>query len=1143
MRNFKLTISLSLFVTVFLFSVVSAQTANRVFITSATYDGNLGGLQGADQKCKDTAVAAGLGGNWKAWLSDSNISVASRFNKSTNPYKLLNGTTIANSWNDLTDGTLSAPITLMENGGTVPANTRVYTNTLANGNINSANSASNCYNWTSTPGWPTLANVGIAQYATDGYWTLGFSYYCDFPAAKLYCFEQPITIPGPPQNLKAFAANRRVSLSWSAPGTDGGSPIIGYKIYRGVVSGGEIFLANAGNVLRYSDNAAMNGNMYFYKIKAVTAIGESDFSNEVSGNPQPINYVFITNQTYNANLGGLAGADAKCQASADDTGLGGIWKAWLSDSVTAALSRLSQSTNAYSLINGTIIANNWADLTDGNLKAPININEKGAAVNDYTFTNTTASGQVYGSGYGNCVNWSGTSDTYIVGWSGSSGSGWTDYWGGGSRWCSFPAKLYCFEQNMFEAPRNLTATPSVDGITLNWQPSPAGGATGYKIYRSTAPGGQTDPPLAMIGNVLTYSDTSSLVRGTTYYFKIKAVISAGESDFSAEVSSKLLAPPAAPALTVSSGAGKLTLNWSLSDSGGSPITGYKIYRSNISGQETFYTQTGTSFTTCCDSSYNLITHPIPPFEDAVGTAYSNRKNFYYKVSALNADGEGPLSNEASGIPLTVPGIKNVIAVPGEGKVSLTWEVDDGGSPLTTAQSTAGPFVYGIDRSPGGGLMAMSSTNSAVVELLGSQLNPPQNQYFGIYTQNAVGRSDYGVVYATARHLTGVWTNATGYSSPSETCRQWLSRTGQVGKRPRTKIVTTSQSASEFSCAYYSCGSGSGPIPGCVGPLGVCNPGCVNGAGLVGSADVTGNQNFINRYGSPLGDAMLAYYQYNFFPINGYIGSEYTTQTLQGTGPSITVTKGGTGIGVVTGTGINCGTTCSTNYVQGDSYSFTATPDADSVFSGWTGDCSAAGTNPTCTLVMDSNKTITANFNPKPKYDLTVAKAGGGSGTVSSSPAGISCGVDCTEQYVVGTAVTLTATPAPGFIFSGWSGPCSGTGICNITMNDVKLVTATFDPPTYLLQVTKSGSGTGVVSSSPVGINCGPDCVENVTTGSTIILTAIADSGSTFDNWTGSCSGSGTCILNMNSPKTATATFSKTSFQATTTPGGVKEVRP
>jgi hypothetical protein len=75
--------------------------------------------------------------------------------------------------------------------------------------------------------------------------------------------------------------------------------------------------------------------------------------------------------------------------------------------------------------------------------------------------------------------------------------------------------------------------------------------------------------------------------------------------------------------------------------------------------------------------------------------------------------------------------------------------------------------------------------------------------------------------------------------------------------------------------------------------------------------------------------------------------------------------------------------------------------------------------------------------------LSVAKAGNGSGTVTSSPAGISCGATCSQGYPYGTSVTLAATAATGSNFTGWSGACSGTGTCTVTTNDASAVTATF----------------------------------------------------------------------------------------------------
>ena len=126
--------------------------------------------------------------------------------------------------------------------------------------------------------------------------------------------------------------------------------------------------------------------------------------------------------------------------------------------------------------------------------------------------------------------------------------------------------------------------------------------------------------------------------------------------------------------------------------------------------------------------------------------------------------------------------------------------------------------------------------------------------------------------------------------------------------------------------------------------------------------------------------------------------------------------------------------------------------------------------------------------------LTVAKAGTGTGTVTSSPAGISCGADCSEPYNSGTVVTLSQTATAGSTFAGWSGACTGTGACPVTMNAAKSVTATFtlDPVTYTLTVAKAGTGSGTVTSSPAGISCGADCSEPYNSGTVVTLSQTAD---------------------------------------------------
>jgi uncharacterized protein (DUF2141 family) len=254
--------------------------------------------------------------------------------------------------------------------------------------------------------------------------------------------------------------------------------------------------------------------------------------------------------------------------------------------------------------------------------------------------------------------------------------------------------------------------------------------------------------------------------------------------------------------------------------------------------------------------------------------------------------------------------------------------------------------------------------------------------------------------------------------------------------------------------------------------------------------------------------------------------------------TLTVTKAGTGSGSVTSNpaGITCGADCSEVYNQGTSVTLTATPDSGSTFTGWSGVCSGTGA---CTVSMTSDKTVTATFTQQQQeqYTLTVTKAGTGSGTVTSNPAGINCGADCSETYNQGTSVTLTATPDSGFTFTGWSGVCSGTGACIVNMTSDKAATATFAQQQYTLTVTKSGTGSGTVTSIPTGINCGADCSEAYNQGTSVILTATPDSGSTFTGWSGACSGVGTCTLNMTSDKAATAAFAQQQYTLTVTKAG------
>jgi Divergent InlB B-repeat domain/WD40-like Beta Propeller Repeat len=239
---------------------------------------------------------------------------------------------------------------------------------------------------------------------------------------------------------------------------------------------------------------------------------------------------------------------------------------------------------------------------------------------------------------------------------------------------------------------------------------------------------------------------------------------------------------------------------------------------------------------------------------------------------------------------------------------------------------------------------------------------------------------------------------------------------------------------------------------------------------------------------------------------------------------LSVTVQGAGDVTSTPAGINCGSDCSETYDVVTGVSLTATPSGSAVFAGWSGACT--GTSTTCTLTMNGPKLVTASFSNKPV--LTVTKAGGGGGTVTSSPAGIDCGTNCSQPYDAGTMVTLTATPNLTSSFAGWSGGgCTGTGSCVVTMDASKSVTATFDAkPVLSVSKTGDGAGAGTVTSSPGGIDCGSDCDETYDAGTDVTLTAVADPPTAFVQWDGACSGIlvPVCTLTMDASKAVSADF-------------------
>jgi len=291
----------------------------------------------------------------------------------------------------------------------------------------------------------------------------------------MYPLKEPVnvvTIPSAPQNLTAVAGDGRVTLSWQAPESDGGSPITGYKVYWGTSSGSYTNVQNTGNVLTYTVTGLTNGQRYYFAVTAINSVGESAKSNEVSATPQS----GVTVPSAPQNLVATPG-DQRVALS---------WQAPASDGG-------SPITNYKIYRNGTLLA------TIGTNTSYVDYN----VVNGVTYTYKVSAVNSVGEGpFSNEVSATPQAGAITV-----------------------PS-----------APQNLQATPGNGNVTLSWQPPADNGGspiTGYKIYYGTSSGNYTITIMA--GNITNYTITG-LTNGQKYYFAVSAINGVGEGPKSNEIS-------------------------------------------------------------------------------------------------------------------------------------------------------------------------------------------------------------------------------------------------------------------------------------------------------------------------------------------------------------------------------------------------------------------------------------------------------------------------------------------------------------------------------------------------------------------------------------------------------------------------------
>jgi fibronectin type 3 domain-containing protein len=474
-----------------------------------------------------------------------------------------------------------------------------------------------------------------------------------------------VTAPGSPTNLAGTPGDARVQLSWSAPSNNGGSPIIGYRLYWSLSSGGPFTaITIAGTSFLHS--GLLNGHSYYYKVAAVNAVGESSSSTMVSATPMEppsapsapggltarggVNNITL-NWTLPADDGGQAITGYKVYRGSTSTSLSYLdistARTYQDTSVTAGRAYFYQVSAVNSVGEGS-----KSSVVSGSsfVRPAVPGNFTASGGNGYITLTWVAPGSDGGSVVTSYRIYRGTSEASLSLLNSTGNASYTDL-------AVTVGTTYHYAVTAVnavgEGDRSATATtaptvapsaPSMpqevhaallgENLRITWSPPARDGGsavTSYQIYRGVSPNA-----LLFLASTpaLEHLDTTA-VRGITYYYAVAAINVIGEGARGSVASAAVPLPslPAPPLdLVARAESGKAYLTWSAPDSnGGSPVIGYRIFRGATPEMMAFIaTADGTSY-----EDFGL--------QDG-GT-------YIYAVAAVNEVGEG---ERTDGVAVTMP---------------------------------------------------------------------------------------------------------------------------------------------------------------------------------------------------------------------------------------------------------------------------------------------------------------------------------------------------------------------------------------------------------------------------------------------------------------------------------------------------------
>jgi fibronectin type 3 domain-containing protein len=496
-------------------------------------------------------------------------------------------------------------------------------------------------------------------------------------------------VPLVPLNLLASPGDTSVMLTWSPPIGDGGAEITSYRVYRGLSQGAEAYIGSAAGATQYWDQGLEKGQTYYYRVSAVNWMGEGPLSGGASAMPAS-HPSSPRNLTAEKNGNDVV---LNWERPEDDGGYDSVNYSIYRGGVSGSLSWLADVSNVLTYTDPEVDGVMYYHVRATNPKGGSEPSNEACSDPDLP-TSPTLYGEVAGGGI--TLTWTEPEDH-----GGSAIIEYRIYRGTDYGYLDLLAEVgdartyldedvvvtytYLYQVSAVNAqgegarsqavsvqmgvvpsePLNLTAIAGNGTVSLAWEePSDPGLAiTNYRVYRGMTP--EELLVLTTLGNVLVYTD-DDVVNGVAYHYKVSAINSVGEG-YRSEIASAIPSgTPGAPlnlrAMANSTG---VLLEWDPPASdGGSSILNYSVYRGEAADSLALLGSVGNA------TEY----HDTTAIADQV---------YFYRVKAMNANGEGPFSETVKFDP-SLPTAPDLSAELQGGSVSLTWvpPVNPGSSPIS-----------------------------------------------------------------------------------------------------------------------------------------------------------------------------------------------------------------------------------------------------------------------------------------------------------------------------------------------------------------------------------------------------------------------------------------------------------------------------